>query len=311
MDLDRNNAADLAQFFAKRFPHPHERKQLVDEARMVFREPASNDTAAAWGTLLTRAQEQKAVRRLADAASAQDPDDENLQAVCAILAGRPWPPVAHPQRTAFIGGSAVAVVLGIAAAAALALMPFGEDEAPGVETAGLQAEPAPAFTSAVPRASAPPRAPTPRAEATPAPPTAASPPPVAAPKAPVHPPASAGSAEGSKPAPEQRKVAAAAPTASAAGTDRPHHTGRCTTDEGGLVGYWYAGSEKPGEKGDIITVDRTAFVRADYPDSHNQYNARAAVRCSVLEGDKLLLQEAPVAVPGDAYWIPVYSGTIQ
>ena len=76
--------------------------------------------------------------------------------------------------------------------------------------------------------------------------------------------------------------------------------------EGKLVGYWYAGRESPGQKGDKITVPRDLNVREDYPDKHNDYNRRAPIRCTLGVGKPLVLTADPIAVPGDAYWVPLH-----
>ncbi len=326
MELDRNNAADLATFFAKRFPHPHQRRALVDEARMVFREPNSGGPFEAWALLITRAQEQRAVDRLSNAAAAQDAEDENLQAVCALLAGRPWPPQPRAGAPRGLALSVGAVALGVAAALALVLLPGDSTPAAAPEVATVSVAPQ---ASGLRRSSPPPAA------AQKAPPVAASetpPAPPAPPAAAAAPEAAAPEAAAPAPVPEEAPAAAPAPpagtsappapapapTAPATGTDAPpalpatqaDDHGRCTTAAGGLVGYYYAGRSAPGAAGETITVDRTAFVRADYPDRHNRYNAKAAVRCSVIEGDQLTLTGAPIAVPGDAYWVPVYSGAV-
>lgn len=312
MELDRNNAADLAQFFAKRFPQPHQRRELVDTARVVFREPATGGAFEAWALLLTRTQEQSALERLASAAARQDSDDENLQAVCALLAGRPWPPQPASQRRSGLLLSGGALLLGAAAAAALVFFTGGDpaptapEATPETTTAALQADPPAVAAPAPPAEPAPAPA---EARPTPAPVAAAAPPPEPEPE-----PAPEPQPE-PEPAPPAPAVAQSSPRSADAPPPLPatraHHSGRCTVPDGGLVGYYYAGREAPGSKGQTIRVDRTAYVRADYPDRHNRYDRKAAVRCSVLEGDQLLLTAAPIQVPGDAYWVPVYSGAIS
>lgn len=89
-----------------------------------------------------------------------------------------------------------------------------------------------------------------------------------------------------------------------------HYSGRCSTPDGGLVGYWYAGEASPGHAGQTIEMSRSVYVRADYPDTHNGYAHDAAVRCSLVEGDTVRLSADPILVPGDRYWVPIHSGDL-
>ena len=94
-------------------------------------------------------------------------------------------------------------------------------------------------------------------------------------------------------------------------TTRPaNHTGRCTIADDGVVGYWYAGEKAPGNAGELVTVDHSVNVRADYPDHHNAYDARASVRCQLAAGDQIRLTAEPILVPGDRYWVPLYNGDL-
>ncbi|RME23990.1 MAG: hypothetical protein D6798_12320, partial [Deltaproteobacteria bacterium] len=87
-------------------------------------------------------------------------------------------------------------------------------------------------------------------------------------------------------------------------TTSPHRRG-CQGEAGEIVGYWYAGATAPGAAGDTITVPRDVNVRADYPDRHNGYDARAPVRCTLAKGDRITLAADPILVPGDRYWVPL------
>lgn len=86
---------------------------------------------------------------------------------------------------------------------------------------------------------------------------------------------------------------------------------RCQVQPGELAGYWYAGAEPPGAKGDTIVIETTANVRVDYPDTHNDYDARARVRCLIVAGDHVTLSADPIAVPGERYWVPLYGGDLR
>lgn len=70
-----------------------------------------------------------------------------------------------------------------------------------------------------------------------------------------------------------------------------------------MVVYWYAGESAPGAVGDVIEIERPMNAREDYPDRHNQYNARAPIQCILVPGERVRLAEAPMLVPGDRYWV--------
>ena len=91
-----------------------------------------------------------------------------------------------------------------------------------------------------------------------------------------------------------------------------NHAGRCTIPDDGVVGYWYAGGDAPGNAGEVVTVDYSINVRADYPDHHNAYNARSSVRCQLAAGDQIRLTRDPILVPGEGphYWVPLYNGDL-
>ena len=57
-------------------------------------------------------------------------------------------------------------------------------------------------------------------------------------------------------------------------------------------------------------MDYAVRVRLDYPDAHNQFNARAPVTCHLIPGDRVRLTDAPIHVPGDAYWVPLTDGDL-
>ena len=99
-------------------------------------------------------------------------------------------------------------------------------------------------------------------------------------------------------------------TRSVVDTGTAYHNGRCTTQDDGVVGYWYAGADAPGQAGEVLVMDYSVNVRADYPDHHNAYDARATVRCQLAAGDKVRLTAPPIHVPGDAYWVPLYNGDL-
>ncbi len=86
--------------------------------------------------------------------------------------------------------------------------------------------------------------------------------------------------------------------------------GRCTREDGGLVGYWYAGSTPPGLAGEVVSIDKMVNVRIDYPDRHNDFDSRSHIECLLNAGDRVRLSAAPIAVPGGRYWIPLQTGDL-
>ena len=87
--------------------------------------------------------------------------------------------------------------------------------------------------------------------------------------------------------------------------------GRCTYDKDrDFIGYWYAGEDSPGLKGEVVTVDLGVNVRQDYPGLHNDFDKRTKVRCILKRGDKVKLTAAPILVPGDRFWVPLFHGDL-
>lgn len=302
MELDPTSLADLTAFFAKRFPTPAERGTIKRAAGVQCSEAKDTRPDVAWGRLLTRAQELSATHRVADAAAALRPDDDNLQAAAAFLAGRPWPPrpaSAWPVQQA----AALAGLLAIAggAWAMSTTRATARQDAPSVVASSVETnapvdpapvdeqpevEPQDTVQQSLSNAEPP-------AETTPEPPAAADPQPVEAPQAAAPEPA---------PTPKVHPT----PHKPAPATEVPG----CRTDADTLVGYWYAGGTAPGAAGDVVTLSQAMNVRADYPDKHNHYNRRAPVRCALAEGARVRLKVDPVAVPGNAYWVPLYGADL-
>lgn len=143
---------------------------------------------------------------------------------------------------------------------------------------GGEAAPKPVVTVAAPAA--------PVAEAAP-PPAEAAPPPVEAPAA----------------------EAVVAPAAAPPAAKPTRLAGGCTGGAPGVVvGYWYAGREKPGEQGATITLGRDARVRAEYPSAANHHNAAAPERCVLSRGTTVVLHQAPVEASRGYWWVPFVSG---
>ena len=279
MQLDSTELSDLAGFFARRFPGEGQRAAFASRLGLSAQDVGDTPPSVAWRAVLDALQEEDRLPDLARLASREGGDDENLQAVCRVLAGE--------RRSMFASARARGLGIGAAALAAalvISVVVFsGADVAPTAHASAL--------TDASPL-TAPAPAPEATAVGEPSPTQAAAQAPV--PSASVSPPAAT-------PAP----VRAAAPE-----MDPAHADGRCTTREGGVVGYWYAGRTSPGAQGATITVAQAVRVRSDYPDVHNQFNARAPIRCFLTPGDTVRLSAAPIHVPGDAWWVPLHSGDL-
>ncbi len=86
--------------------------------------------------------------------------------------------------------------------------------------------------------------------------------------------------------------------------------GRCGGRRGQLIGYWYAGSTAPWGPGDTYTVWGGANVRKMFPARENHWNTRSELICTLKNGDKVLVRDAPIAVDGGAYWVPLYAGDL-
>lgn len=76
---------------------------------------------------------------------------------------------------------------------------------------------------------------------------------------------------------------------------------------GELIGYWYAGSTPPTANDGWITMKHGINVRLDYPDEHNGYNARAPITCVLFRNSKVPMNKPAIHVPGNKYWVPLYS----
>ena len=291
LHLEDKELHDLAQFFARRFPSSSQRASLLAAAKLAT--PAADASLEAWMQILQGAQQHpRQMRRLTRVARRVDPGDDNLQAICRLLE----PPSNHL-------GNAAAIVGGVGSVVAVALLVVPLLRSP-TASADAQTRPEPTTQTVLTTQEAPP-------------PEAFTPPPVE-PSAAIALMPSVPSAE---PAAAVDPVAVAVAAAVAEEPAQPPETaaapppvdmtvGRCRGAEAELIGYWYAGAQRPGDTGDTITATVTTNVRADYPDVHNDFNARADRRCLLVAGDKLTLSADPIAVPGDRYWVPLYGGDL-
>jgi len=293
MRFSPDELTELAGFFAKRFPKATDLRVIAADAGLTpERDPMASPTDA-WTALLHAADTRGRMRLLAHAAARRGPDDANLLSVCQVITGTRSPGRAriwdHPRTAPAVAGAAVAL---LAASTLLAFRSPGTERA---ETSLLEAPIAGPVVAATPAGNAP----TDGLVAIEAPSTA-----TGGPK-----PWKAGN-----PLDAVRTVPAtppeAAPARAAVAPDPANHRGRCTLEGGGIVGYWYAGRSAPAAAGDTLVMPNSVNVRRDYPDTHNGFDARTALRCTLAEGDRIRLTADPIPVPGGAFWVPLHSGDL-
>ena len=273
MLFSENERRELAEFFAKRFSDDSVRTLLARQAG-IKTDANTGEPAIAWEQLITTAQNRRRLPNLAIVASQTDQSDQNLQAVCNLLGAR----TRIMRNRMLTGVAAASIALGFG----LGGWSLGSADAPKI----LASAPAP--TPAIVALAEPtddialtPAEDTPAAEAIPAE------------------PALGPTFVRSHTPPKDRTLGPA------------WHSGRCTYDKpGDFIGYWYAGDESPGAMGQTITVALGVNVRADYPDVHNNFDKRTKVRCILKRGDKVKLTAAPILVPGDRFWVPLYHGDL-
>lgn len=93
-------------------------------------------------------------------------------------------------------------------------------------------------------------------------------------------------------------------------TERALPTGRCTDPQGGIVGYWYAGRQSPGQVGDTVHLARSINVRNAFPSADNGWNSGGRIRCVLRPGDQVRLSDQPIEVSGGAWWVPLHTGDL-
>lgn len=286
MELTPRDATDLARFAARRWPERNQLDQIARKAGVELEDTLAGDMVAVWSTVIVEARVQGRLRKLARVMARMQRDDERLQEVCDLLLALEDPaPVPPAARLA-----AALLVIGVAVAGASWVLGQHDDvsttpaEAPVADAevappAAQAAAPAPdAVPPLVEAAATAPSEPVPVAEPQPEPTEAAE----VTPSAP------------------QVRTASIAPAASPG----------CNGAPGAVVGYFYSGRTPPGAQGQTVTLPAAVNVRADYPDTHNGYDARSTVRCTLASGTRLHLAEAPIQVPGDAWWVPLVAGAV-
>jgi hypothetical protein len=271
MLFSENERRELAEFFAKRFSEPQVRSMLARQAG-IKEDADPNEPKMAWEALITTAQNRRKLPKLAIVAARTDQADQNLQAVCNLLGAR-----ARIVRNRVMTASAAAsIALGFGwAGFNLATISTPEAMAQVVE---LEVEVTPEVIIPTPEV----------IEAM---------------------------AEVVEEEPIIEDEGPGYLTAHTAPDDRPNgpawRNGRCSYDkDSDFIGYWYAGADLPGRKGEVITVTMGVNVRKDYPGTHNNFDKRAKVRCILKRGDQVKLTEAPVLVPGDKFWVPLFHGDL-
>ena len=273
MLFSENECRELAAFFAKRFSEPSVRTMLARQAG-IKEDLDGDQPALAWERLITTAQNRRKLPKLAIVAAKTDTTDQNLQAVCNLLGARSR--IVRNRSIAAAAAACLAVSFGYAGFTIGTdddPTPVAESSASAVEDPIIDA-PVDAVVEAAPEP--------PMEELIEVPPEPAGP---------------------------------AYVTAHTPPKDRPNgpawRDGRCTYDNpGDFIGYWYAGADLPGRKGEVAEVKLGVNVRMDYPGLHNDFNTRAKVRCILKRGDKVKLSDAAIFVPPDKYWVPLYHGDL-
>jgi hypothetical protein len=289
MLFSENECRELAEFFAKRFSEPSIRSMLANQAGL--KEITKTDTPTdAWEQLITTAQKRRKLPKLAIVASKTDQDDQNLQAVCNLLGAR--------TRIIRNRVSAVAAAAVFALGFGMAGFSLGNDsDAPvvadlndGTATLAEEVVLEPSSNEALASANTPEVEVEVEVEET---------------VAPIE------VAEANLPSTDEPGFVNAHTPPEERHNGPAWRNGRCTYEkDGDFIGYWYAGAEMPGRQGETIQVKMGVNVRKDYPGLHNDFDKRAKVRCIVKRGDSIKLAAAPILVPPDKYWVPLYHGDI-
>ena len=87
--------------------------------------------------------------------------------------------------------------------------------------------------------------------------------------------------------------------------------GGCPGERGQVIGYVYAGADKPGDQGTEWTVPSAVNVRAEYPSFRNEYSSKTKVECVLYKGNLVMLVNGPIEVSGGAWWVPVVAGAVK
>ncbi len=131
---------------------------------------------------------------------------------------------------------------------------------------------------------------------------------VAVPEAPAIPPTalqpqSVAPVDGPATAPPSLQPQSVAPAAVAS-------LGDCVGRPDEQIGWWYAGTQRPGQAGDVIELAAGVNVRAYPPSASNHFDSRGPVRCVLPEGARIRLTADALSVPKDSWWVPLYGGDL-
>ena len=306
MELNQHEINEMADFFAKRFPTAQQRSALARDVGFFYVEDNVGSTNLAWVTFIQTALTNQLLDELIKVASAKHPEDKNMQALCDIMTGGPKKPL--------FASPAIPFAIGVAATALLFVgFSMGGSDGTDIAQTGdiaqtanindqVNLHEATINTSTEGNISTALTNTNNDGVKTIIPEIVAGNP---LDKAKELQAAATKNPKATKSNVRKTVEATAPPTVTTA-----NEVGRCTLKEGGVVGYWYAGENRPGASGQTITMEYSVNVRADYPDAHNGFNARSPVRCGLLTGDTVKLSQDPILVPGDRYWVPILSGDL-
>jgi hypothetical protein len=278
---------EIAVLLATRFPEWDDRAHLARQAGLTDAQIAG-DPLGSWRLIVKHAVEADRLVRLLEVCAAADPKDPKLQSLVeSARAGTLGKKETDLTATIAAIGAAV---LGVALLVVVGIWAFSGPEP--------QPQPQPEPAAAAPEVVKPPP---PVEPAQPAP----APAPAPAETAPV--PAPAEPAPAATPEPPAEPVVVQVPAQPAEEKPRVVASGACkgARPTNGVIGFVYAGADAPKVEGGAWKPARQLNVRKDYPREDNSFNAKATIVCVVPEGGTVVLAGDPIAVVGNAYWVPV------
>jgi hypothetical protein len=270
---------EIAVLLSTRFPGWDDRAHLARQAGLTDAQIAG-DPLGSWRLIVKHAIEADRLVRLLEVCAAADPSDAKLQSLVeSARAGT----LGKKETDLTVTIAAIgAAVLGVALLVVVGIWAFSGPEP--------QPQPQPQPAAAAPEVVKPPgpAAPAP-APAVPAPAPAPEPAPAAAPEPAAEPVV----VQVPAPAPEEKPRVVA--------------SGACkgATPTNGVIGFVYAGADAPKVEGGAWKPSKQLNVRKDYPREDNAFNAKATIVCVVPDGGTVVLAGDPIAVVGNAYWVPV------
>ncbi len=302
MEFSEREIAELASFFAKRFPSFEERADLCEAAGIAAEVQLAGDARAAWVDAIAEAARQGRLVVLVERAVQRRPDDVNLRAMLAVFgsggrrSGRRWMSVA----ALLVGVVLVLLMVRGMSGGESELAPQPEPVA--AEPAVAEPEPTPAVSEPEPTPAVSEPEPTP-AFSEPDPDPVVSEPELALtePELALTEPDPAPVV--TEPEPDPGQVEPAPPQVAAPAA--PERTLRCEGPAAEILGYWYAGEDSPGGVGASYTVDGGLNLRATYPSPANGFSPRGELVCTLGHGWVLRIGAEPIFVRGGAWWVPL------